>query len=174
MGALCLLPPGKGALCEGTCGHEACRLVREIAARPCMLCSKELGFGVPVYCYESRLGHADGFDDAHEKALQRFVEALARFAADLYLQGNLPIVNDDTAAVAVEQPRRRKARRRLTATADSSDQHASRRYLLPEFDIQAEIPHGRRRKGRKTRLLEQHHHLLWPGDAEAVREIESS
>lgn len=50
MGALCLLPPGKGALCGSACEHAACHLAKEIAPMPCMLCGKHPGFGVPIYC----------------------------------------------------------------------------------------------------------------------------
>src|SRR5947209_5331785 len=95
MGALSLIPPGRGALCVEPCDHETCRLVRDVAARPCMLCKKPLGFGTAVYCYPTRLGHADGLDDAHAKAVNRLIDGLAEFVAKLYFDGKLPDLSSD-------------------------------------------------------------------------------
>lgn len=175
MGALCLLPPGKGALCATACEHEACRLVREIAAKACMLCKKELGFGVPIYCYPTRLGHADNLDEAYEQAVLRFAEDLGRLVADLYLRGKLPELDAEAKDAEPEQEPKRKRRTKKPATQESnapSSESCSQRYLLPEFDLHAEIPAGRGPRNRKSKRLEQHHHLLWPGDAEPVDDLE--
>ena len=148
MGALCLLPPGKGALCLDACEDEACRLVREIAARPCVLFKKELGFGVPIYCYQSPLGHADGLDDAHEKALQGLVEALAELAANPYFEGKLPHLEENVTAVDPNSVKRRRARTKKTAVADKSE---PLHQASPERIFQAEIPVGRGPKSRKSK-----------------------
>jgi hypothetical protein len=34
---------------------------------------KELGFGVPIYCYATRMGHSDAMDEAYELALDRMI-----------------------------------------------------------------------------------------------------
>lgn len=54
-----------------------------------MLCKQELGFGTPVYCYPGRTGHADGIEDAHRRALLKFVEDLADLATKVYLERKL-------------------------------------------------------------------------------------
>lgn len=175
MGALCLLPPGKGALCATACEHEACRLVREVAAKPCMLCKKELGFGVPIYCYPTRLGHADSLDEAYEQAVMCFAEDLGRFAAELYLQGKLPELETEAKNAEPEPSPKRKHRTKKPPSQEGETPAAespSQRYLLPEFDLHAEIPAGRGPKNRKSKRLEQHHHLLWPGDAEPVGDFD--
>ncbi len=104
-----------------------------------MLCKKELGFGVPIYCYATRMGHADAMDEAYELAVERLLEGLADMTAKLYIEGKLlelepaPGTGIPIAELAPEKPRKRRRRRRKL----------SKQYLLPEFDFHAAIPAGR-------------------------------
>jgi hypothetical protein len=93
------------------------------------LCKKELDFGVPIYCYATRMGHADSMDEAYELAVQRMVEGLADLTADIYLAGKLPAlkpVPGTGVAVGDLKPTKRKKRGRKAP----SKQYLQRRLEL--------------------------------------------
>jgi hypothetical protein len=116
------------------------------------------------------MGHADAVDQAHEEGMNRLAEEFGRFLAHLWIEGKLPAEPDSAQVEAPAQkatPKRRKRRKAAALPAPATD---SRRYLLPEFDIHARIPSGRGKK-RPSKKLEQHHHPLWPGNAEEVGEL---
>jgi len=161
MGALCLLPPGRGALCAESCDHPRCKLVREIAATRCKLCHEPLGFKRAIYCYATRMGHAEAMDDAYDRSVEHLVREFAVLAAKLYIEEHHPNLAKATPAgsweaTPMEKPTARRRRRK-----------PSKPYVLPEFDFQFNIPTGRGPK-RPTVHLEQQHHLLWPGEPDEV------
>jgi hypothetical protein len=107
-------------------------MVRALAERPCSVCAKPNGYHAAIYAYPTRCGHADCIDDAHQKALHRFIDALADFAVEAWKEGRL------TADPSSEDTPE-------TSTPAGEDGSSSKRYTLPEFDIDVVIPASSRR-----------------------------
>jgi len=94
----------------------------------CIVCGRPNGYGVPVYCFDERHGHADCLHAEHEEKLGAFVDGLADLVADLYLAGHLP--EPGKLAESGQVLRRRR--------------EARSRYTIPEFDFDVVIPVGKR------------------------------
>jgi hypothetical protein len=75
-GALVVLPPGAHpGPCAADCDHAPCVEARSFASMTCMVCGKANGYGVPVYVYKDRHGHADCVEAAHALVLWPLMQA---------------------------------------------------------------------------------------------------
>lgn len=156
MGALTLLPPGRGGPCTEPCSHESCEAHRRVAATPCSICGQPLGFGVPVYCYKEAMGHAAGIEDSMNRAFLKFAEGMMEIALDHLLKTEHGYTEADLLrfhdAMKKELPESSRATpiRILKASP----------FLLPSPVIHLEIPSGRTRK--PTIRVEDHTTVLSP------------
>ncbi|MBL8919901.1 MAG: hypothetical protein JNJ54_13625 [Myxococcaceae bacterium] len=87
MGALSLLKP---SVEHERCEHPRCVEVRRLAEVACQVCGRPNGYGVAIYPYRKRLGHAGCIDAAHENALHAFIKDLAELAVDQFRKGHFP------------------------------------------------------------------------------------
>ena len=154
MGAMTLLEPGRGGPCLKVCRHSSCDLHRRLASAVCPLCSRPLGYLVPVYCYRKRLGHVACIEDGINRTLARFAEDLAELAVDHYLKTELGYSDSDiadsrTARYRAHPKRREENLPRLLATPP---------FMLAACDFQVLIPSGRTRS--PTISIEDHNTLV--------------
>lgn len=90
-GAFSLIPPADGCG-PGTepCAHPSCARARAAAEKPCAACGEPPGFGVAIYDYPKRHGHAACFDEGVFAGKKRFIEDLVKLAIDQFKEGKWP------------------------------------------------------------------------------------
>ena len=144
MGAFSLLPPGRRCgPCDTKCSHVTCETAHRLAERLCLVCGDAPGYAVAIYAYPERHGQADCIDFAHEDATNDFIDGLAELMAAKHLgvEPRLPISGEGRGSKGRDEP------------------EPTHRYVLPEFDIDIEIPAGRggKQRYRATAQVGGHH-----------------
>lgn len=151
-GALVVLPPGKGpGACAEPCKHAACAEARSFASMTCMVCGKPNGYGVPVYVYAGRHGHAECVEAAHARAVDAL---LADLVAIIVAQCRADAAATGRSAEGRAENPCEPATVGVPATAPRPDcapgLHATA-FSLPEIDIQVRIPLTVRRHPTKPK-----------------------
>lgn len=91
MGAVSLLPPGtRTGPCASACDHKTCLASRKAAEALCQICCKPNGYGVAVYLYATKIGHAECLDEARKSTIKTFLAGLAKRSVHRFIARKWP------------------------------------------------------------------------------------